>query len=114
AVNALLLEYAASGLHITLYVFLTTCLLLTMYDLAARPRSPGSPLRSALPKNKLILAGILTGLLYLTDPIFFWIMPVILVLVIQLNPERRLQAALWFLLPLAVLVLPWMVRNGRL
>ena len=40
--NALELQYAASGMHITLYIFLMTCLMLVMYNLAASRRAAAS------------------------------------------------------------------------
>lgn len=115
AVNALMLEYAISGLHITLYVFLTTTLLLVLYDVAARARNRAEGRGPALPRAQLVLAGALTGALYLTDPIFVWIAPAALGTVIALSaPSQRARAALLFLLPLGVLALPWMWRNGVL
>ena len=61
------------------------------------------------------MAGLLTGLLYLTDPIFFWIIPIITGTVIaQGRDARRWQTMLVFLVPLCLLVLPWMGRNAML
>lgn len=108
--NALLLEYAASGLDITLYIFLTTCLLLTVHTLAVRSREDGGK----LPAGPLVMAGALTGLLYLTDPIFVWIMPVLAIAVFTLFPLKRVGAVLRFAVPLLVLTLPWMARNAML
>lgn len=125
AFNALLLEYAASGLHITLYIFLMTSLMLVMYHIAAyardvrasqeKPESGGVADESIpLPRNSFIAAGVLTGLLYLTDPIFFWIIPFVLGTVFVLNQTRRVRALLLFCVPLAILILPWMARNAAL
>ncbi len=112
--NALMLEYAASGLHITLYIFLTTCLLLSVHRIAVSAQDNTDRKDAKLPKGALAMAGILTGLLYLTDPIFFWIMPVMLVAVFALHPARRFQAAMRFAIPLCILALPWMARNMAL
>jgi 4-amino-4-deoxy-L-arabinose transferase-like glycosyltransferase len=108
--NALMLEYAASGLHITLYIFLATSLFLTIFNVATWERSGYSANR--LPRLQLFLAGALTGLLYLTDPIFFWVIPAVVGSMIWVCRTRRLPSLLWFSAPLAVLCLPWMVRNG--
>ena len=39
--NSLLLEYAISGTHSTLYIFLMTCLLLALYELGVHERRVG-------------------------------------------------------------------------
>src|SRR5689334_17775228 len=44
--NALMLEYASSGLHITLYIFLATCLFLTVSHFAP-PTLEASPSKNA-------------------------------------------------------------------
>lgn len=115
AFNALLLEYATSGLPITLYIFLFTSLVLVLFNLAAwrrkREQQP-APSATALPKLQLVLAGLLAGALYLTDPIFAWIVPVVVVAAIWMVPVRRGAAAAHLLLPLGLLMVPWMVRNG--
>jgi hypothetical protein len=117
AFNSLILEYATSGLPITLYIFLFTSLLLVLFNLAAwrrkREQQP-TPAAPALPKLQLVLAGILTGALYLTDPIFAWILPLVIVAALWIVPVRRAAAAAHLLLPLGFLVLPWMIRNGVL
>ncbi len=112
--NALMLEYAVLGLHITLYIFLASSLLLVMFTLCGAVRA-GSPERAAgLPRGKVLLAGALTALLYLTDPVFFWLLPVIFGSVLWLAPTRRAAAGIWFLLPVGLLAGPWMIRNGLL
>jgi len=117
AFNALLLEYATSGLPITLYIFLFTSLLLVLFNLAAwrrkREQQP-APASASLPKLQLVLAGLLAGALYLTDPIFAWVVPVVIVAALWIMPVRRLSAAAHLLLPLGLLMLPWMIRNGML
>ena len=113
-INALMLEYAASGLPITLYVFLSTCLMIVIYDLARVREANADRGVPLIPKGKLFLAGMLTGLLYLTDPVFFWFLPVIIGMILWLFPRKRMRAFLWFLMPLVVLVCPWMIRNARL
>lgn len=108
-VNALTLEYATSGMHITLAVFLTTWLLLALYDGAAKAGA-----NEAFPKDRIVLAGILTGLLYLTDPLLLWLAPVVGIAVASFHPNRRTQALLWFAIPLLIVCGPWMVRTARL
>lgn len=108
--SAAMLNAAISGTHITLYVFLMTSLLLVIYDLASEFAVPGA----RLPRGKLVLAGVLTGLLYLTDPILLFVVPVVAVAVIWLNPQRRSQTALWLLVPLCFLMLLYMQYNYRL
>lgn len=112
--NALMLEYATSGLPITLYVFLTTALLLTIYTLAAHQRDHAADPAVGAPRAQLFLAGALAGLLYLTEPIFFWVMLVVMVSVVFLMRSPRPKALGWFLMPLCLLVLPWMGRNWML
>lgn len=112
--NALLLEYAASGLHITLYVFLATCLMLTTYNLVRKINEMDDAVKPRFPRGLTALAGILTALLYLTDPIFFWFMPAMAVAVIWFCPRNRGAAAIWFLIPMFTLAAPWMIRNASL
>jgi 4-amino-4-deoxy-L-arabinose transferase-like glycosyltransferase len=114
ATNALLLEYAASGLHITLYVFLATTLMLVLYEIAVEARDASGQPDARVPRGKLAAAGALTGLLYLTDPIFFWIVPVSAGAVLWQSRLRPLQACAWFVLPLSILVLGCMARNWTL
>jgi 4-amino-4-deoxy-L-arabinose transferase-like glycosyltransferase len=108
--NALMLEYATSGLHITLYTFLATSLLLVLYNVSAWARDRAEDPSLRLPKGQFILAGLLTGLLFLTEPIYFWVLPVVLVAVVWLGWRDRFRAVGWFLVPLGILVLPWMAR----
>jgi 4-amino-4-deoxy-L-arabinose transferase-like glycosyltransferase len=111
AANPMMLEYATSGLPITFFVFLTTCLLAVMYHVATKAAQADS----AVPKGPVVLIGLLTGALYLTDPVFIWFVPVVLIAVLLLNsPAHRVRVALLFGLPMAVLMLPWMVRNALL
>jgi hypothetical protein len=112
--NALMLEYAASGLHITLYTFLATSLLLTLYYIAAWERDRGDRTDLKLPKGLYLLAGVLTGLLYLTDALFFWLIPVVAITLFRITSQRKVPALLAFGLPLLALILPWMARNTML
>ena len=119
AANPLMLEYAVSGLPITFFTFLTTVLLLVMHSVAVTvanrsAEAPPAARASAQPnlsKAPFVLAGLITGALYLTDPIFIWFVPVILTAVVVLSGARRIQALGLFLLPLGALTLPWMIRN---
>jgi len=108
--NTLFLEYAASGLPITLYIFLMTCLMLVVYNIAVRSRTAGGK----LPVSQYVLAGVFTGLLYLTDPIFIWIVPFVIGTIYTLTPSRKPQAIAAILLPMCILMLPWMARNAML
>jgi hypothetical protein len=112
--NALMLEYAISGLHITLYIFLTTCLLLAIHRIAVTTQDNPGAGGTRLPRGAQAMAGTLAALLYLTDPIFFWILPVIVFVIVKLSPAHKPQAALNCLLPMLLLTLPWMLRNATL
>ena len=110
ACSGLILEYAISGLPITLCIFLVTALFLVLYRIGARKAQaaqPDAPLRTKM----ILLAGALTGALYLTDPLFFWIIPIALGSVIWSGGSRWRKAVMLFLLPLCALALPWMARN---
>jgi hypothetical protein len=111
ALNARLLEYAASGLPITLDVFLMTSLLLTIFGIATRNATASPELPASFPKALYVLAGLLTGLLYLADPIFVCIVPPILIAVVQLSPQRKTGALVTTCAPMLFLMLPWMARN---
>jgi len=113
--NGSILEYAASGTHITLFLFLATCLFYTLHGMAGSPPAPGGQEEApSLPKTSYLLAGILTGLLYLTDPLFLWIVPVMLAAAVRMSPGRPFNALVWFGLPLLALLVPAMVRFGQL
>ncbi|HEY3282876.1 MAG TPA: glycosyltransferase family 39 protein [Armatimonadota bacterium] len=111
-VNALMLEYALSGLHATLYIFLTTCLFLALYDLGSHWLRVGA--EAPAPRGKLLKVGALSALLYLTEPVFFWALPVVAAAVVYLSPRRKGLALLWFGVALVVLAAPWMLRNAAL
>jgi hypothetical protein len=83
--NGTILDYAASGTHITLFLFLATCLFNTLHVMAntASTKDGQKEVASRLGPTYL-LAGILTGLLYLTDPLFLWLMPVLIVAVVRI------------------------------
>ena len=109
--NALILEYAAAGLHVTLYIFLMTCALLVLYNLASYEIAHvGQPV-VALPKTQLMALGGLASLLYLTEPVFAWVIPVFTVYTLWLCRSRWWRALGWFTLPIIILVVPWMIRN---
>ena len=113
--NALMLEYASCGLHITLFIFLMTCLLLAIYNAAAKPETDdGLPRRASLKPWPYFIAGAVTALLYLTDPLFFWLCPIVLISVYFLSDHKKASAVLVCALPMALLALPWMMRNYTL
>jgi hypothetical protein len=105
--SPLMLEYAVSGLPITLAIFLMTGLMAALYTLAARARGE----TQGLPRAALFGAGLLTGLLYLTDFVFFWIIPVAAAAVLLTSRKRMVASAAWFGVPVLALILPWMIRN---
>jgi Dolichyl-phosphate-mannose-protein mannosyltransferase len=115
ATNPLMLEYSISGLPITLATFMMTSLLMAIYSLATYSRDQeANPTSSPLPRVPLILSGLLVGGLYLTDPIFVYTVPVVIVAVFSLMQKQRAKAMLQFGLPLAIITLPWMARNAAL
>ncbi|MBW3622870.1 MAG: glycosyltransferase family 39 protein [Armatimonadetes bacterium] len=109
ALSAPALLYAVSARHVTLYTFLMTGLFLVVFQVLARWRDSAAP-GDAAPGGALALAGILTGLLYLTDPDFFWLIPVVAGVLVWHGPNRS-ATAFRFGLPLGIVVLPWMLRN---
>lgn len=113
-VNSLMLDYAISGLNITLYVFLATSLLLVAFDLAKRSNEIGRDPNAKLPTAKLVLVGLLTALLYLTEPLFAWVIPLAVVGVATLAGGNRMRNLALALAPMCILVLPWMARNAVL
>ena len=109
-VNALWLDYAVSGWHITLCAFLVTCLFLAFHATAKQGQNAGrKPGRGAW-----ISFGLCAGALYLADPMFFWIIPVVLVLAARVSPELRVRAVLTVGISAGFLCLPWMLRNSLL
>lgn len=110
ACNGLMLQYACSGLPLTLEIFLMTSLLAVIYQLASQ-RFDNEAQAGAPSTGNLVLAGALSGLLYLTDPIFVWILPVSAGFVLWLFADRRWSSLLKFALPCCILCVPWMVRN---
>lgn len=111
ACNSLMLEYATSGLHIPLYVFLTSLLLLVLHTLSVRGQAEEGEFR--LPRGLLFAAGTITSALYLTDYVFVWIIPLAVIAVALAFPRHR-GAALTFFLPGLIPALLWMARNGML
>jgi len=111
ACSGLTLQYAVSGLHISLYTFLVTALFLALYNLGAGRAGQAESADAPLSTKLLVLVGVLTGLLYLTDPLFIWIVPVILGSVLWLCGPKRRGAAFKFLAPCVLVMAPWMARN---
>lgn len=105
AVNARMLDYALSGLHITLYIFLITALLLALHGLSERDR---------FPRGRLILIGALAAALYLTEPLFIWVAPVAFAAVGVTRRAAWVKSMGLALVPFAVMVAPWMLRNAGL
>jgi hypothetical protein len=109
--NALMLEYASSGLPISLEILLTTLLLSEVYNIAMYKQDQGDA--APLPKWLLMRAGALTGLLYLTNPEFICVLPIVGGVVLWLFPTRRLQSGGFFALAFSPVLL-WMARNAAL
>jgi hypothetical protein len=117
ACNAAMLQIAISGLPMTMLIFLTTALLLILYSLAIRMAADTGAAPNTMtktPRGLLILAGGLTGALYLTDPQLLFILPAVVGMVFVLCGRQRLSAVGIFALSLAAVVVPWMIRNGML
>jgi hypothetical protein len=112
--NGSILEYAAAGTPTTLVMFLATCLFLTLFQAASLARREGENETEKIGKAPFVVAGLLAGLLYLTDPLFIWILPVLTVAIPLMLPAKstnqRATAAGYFLVPLALLTLPSMLR----
>lgn len=115
AFSAPALEFAISGLHITLYIFLTSTLLLITYNLALGAQNveaaAAAGMWAPLPRLQLILAGLLSVGLYMTDPAFFPVIPVMAGAVLWFFRRQRVAALVMFLLPVLLVAGPWMFRN---
>ena len=98
AANPLMLEYATSGLPIPLYTFLMTSLLAFVYKIAVFSRDQTADGAAALPfpKAPFILAGVLSGALYLTDQIFLWTLPVIFTAVVVLSGRQKAKGLVYY------------------
>lgn len=111
------LEYALSGLHITLFIFLTSLLLLVTYYLALFGQHMQMATEAGgwapLPRLLLVIAGLLTVSLYLTDYNFFPLLPVMLVAIALIFRGQKIKASLFFLIPALVLAAPVMLRNAK-
>ena len=113
-INTLNLQYAASGLHLTLATLLMTGLFLALLHATPIERAPAGGGFAAPPtpaRGALAVSGALSALLYLTDPLFFWAMPVTIGTALCLYPRQRGAALLWCAAPLLLLAAPWMLRN---
>jgi hypothetical protein len=104
--NPVLLDYALSGLHVSLLMLLFAGLSLVIYELHDRIRDGREN------RNLLIASGVLTGLLYLTDPVMLWIVPAIAWAVAWRPKGVAINRLTLFVGPLAIVCLPWMLRLG--
>lgn len=104
--NPVMLDYALSGMHVSLLMLLFAGLSLTVYDLHDRLRD-GRPIRS-----HLIASGVLTGLLYLADPVLLWLAPAIAWGVAWRPKGVAANRLTQFAIPFAIVCLPWMIRLG--
>ena len=109
-VNALWLDYAVSGWHITLCAFLVTCLFLAFHSVAKQGQTASDkPARGAW-----VGLGLCAGAIYLADPMSFWIIPVVLALAARCSPEFRVRSVVTAGLAAGLFCLPWMLRNSLL
>lgn len=111
AVNTLTLQMAISGTPMTLYMFVMTALLLVLYGLASRVAQKPEE-RS--PRGLLVGAGLLSGALYLADPVFVFALPALIGIVPVVCRRDRFAATAVFCAALSAVALPWMVRNAVL
>ncbi|MBB6053005.1 ArnT family glycosyltransferase [Armatimonas rosea] len=109
--NPLILQYSVSGLPITLQIFVVTCLLLVVYSLASKSQGENS---SPLPRGELVLCAGLVGGLYLIDPVFLYVVPVITIAVMSLTRGRWGKSLPLYGVTLLIVIVPWMIRNGQL
>jgi 4-amino-4-deoxy-L-arabinose transferase-like glycosyltransferase len=112
--NPAMLQWASEGSVIPLVVLLATCLFLALDRVALKAHARGAEPTIRPAKAALVLTGLLAGLLYLTEPLFFWLLPILIVTIVLWHPQRRGLVAAWMLLPMCLLVLPCMVRFGML
>ena len=115
--NPLMLEYASSGLPITLQTFLMTCLLLAVHGLVKGAVDGAGTAPVPISRAALAAAGLLAGGLYLTDAALVTVLPVIAVAVFSAARARggpAIRAIGWFAGPLCLAILPWMIRTGHL
>ncbi len=110
-INSIMLGYGISGQNFTLYIFLTTCLLVALHGLLRQSDGGVEGGSVEVPKGRLLVIGALTALLYLTEPVFVWVIPVILGSVVAFTGRSRWKNMAWALVPIVILVMPWMVRN---
>ena len=117
-VNGVILEYAISGTPTTLILFLATCLFFTLFQAATVACREDADGTAKVAKTPFVLSGLLSGLIYLTDPLYLWILPVLTIAIPLMlpakHPSRQAAATCYFLLPLALLALPSMFRLGAL
>jgi len=102
------LGYAASGSATMFYTFIGLGLFLSLHEVAI------AAAKGKQKRGGLLLSGILCGLLYLSDPIFLCVFPVVLLGLALMYPKQWALAIATFAVPFGVLVLPTMIRNGML
>ena len=112
--NPAMLQYAAEAGTVPLFVFLATCLFLALDRVASRAHTVGAEGAGRPAQAPLVLTGLLAGLLYLTEPLFFWLLPIVVAAVVCWHPRYRVRVAFSVLVPLSLLILPSMARFGML
>lgn len=117
AVNTQVLDYAVSGMHYTLLILLVSLLLLALCPLLEVPEldAVGSPAHPApFPARALVVAGVLSGAVYLAEPLCFWFFPPAALAVFMACPRERKERLALYAAAAGVLALPWMWRNASL
>lgn len=109
SVNSLFLEYAISGLHITLYAFLITAVFYTLFIIHEKTETEGSA-----PSVYIVMLGLIAGFLYLVDSLFIWSCFVLLMLILTSQKKRRMNAFFVFMTTFILVCAPWMIRNAIL
>lgn len=106
--NAYALEYAISGLPITLTILLMSCILICLHTIA------NTVTRNKPTKSALAMLGVFNGLLYLSDPVYAWLAPVTIIALIIILGKKNILSLSAYLLPLIVITIPWLIRNGMI
>ncbi len=103
-INYLSLQYAVSGLEVSLATLLATILLLALY--AYLDAEIASPVLAAL-------CGVALALVCLVKYVYLVLLLPVLLVVLLRRGEKRYAETLLFLAMFAVVLAPWALRNAR-
>jgi hypothetical protein len=103
-INYLCLQYAVSGLEVSLATLFVTLLLLALH--AYLSGEAASPVLAAL-------CGVLVGLVCLVKYVYIVLLLPVLLAVLLRRGEKRYAEALLSLAMFAVVLAPWAIRNAR-